>query len=262
MNQDLVKGLYEPHVLRARERLKTDPGILSLLDPALDPVLLERFLIAYHAFGVRMTEPVEGWIRGAGERCAEVGLEEIGRTLCAHARHEAGHHLMMIEDTRQLVRRWNERNAHKLDAEALFAAPMLRSTAEYIKLHEDTIAGPMPFGQVAIEFEIEGISVSLFTGLVAHWRRVLGPEGMAGISFLQEHVELDVGHTQLNEKMMSRLLAARPAAAEPLGHIGSRAIDIYIAFMNECLSTARGAQRTATPPAKWTRSRHPSYPAI
>lgn len=234
-----VKEQYEPHVRSARRRLETDPGIRTLLDPAIDPTLLERFLILYNASGVYMTEPVEGWIRRAGERCIAVGLPELGRSLTMHARHEAGHQLMMIADTRQLVARWNARHEPALDVDHLLSAPPLQATRRYIALHEDTIAGDMPFGQVAIEFEIEGVSVSLFTGLVEQWKRVLGPEIMSGLSFLKEHVEIDVGHTQLNEKMMERLLKARPGAAAELGRIGSAALDIYVAFLNECLASAR-----------------------
>lgn len=243
---DRVNELYTPHVSAARSHLKTDPGIRTLLDPAIDPVVLERFLIAYNASGVHMTEPVEGWIRRAGERCISVGLADIGRSLVSHARHEAGHHLMMINDTRHLVARWNARH-EPLDAERLLAAPPLVSAREYIKLHEDTIAGDTPFGQVAIEFEIERVSVSLLTIFVERWKRVLGPEIMRGLSFLEEHVEIDVGHTQLNEKIMDRLLKARPDAALTLGKIGSRALQIYIDFLDECLASAQAAlNREAT----------------
>lgn len=241
---NIVNELYTPHVSAARSQLETDPGIRTLLDPAIDPVLLERYLITYNASGVHMTEPVEGWIRRAGERCIAVGLPKIGRSLVIHARHEAGHQLMMIADTRHLVARWNDRREPRLDAERLLAAPPLRTAREYIKLHEDTIAGPMPFGQVAIEFEIERLSLSILSMFVERWKHVLGPEIIRGLSFLEEHVELDVGHTQLNEKMMERLLKARPEAAPALGKIGSEALTVYIAFLNECLASARTALRS------------------
>jgi hypothetical protein len=38
---------------------------------------MERFLIEWSARGAYMTEPVDGWIRGAGERCLELGDEVI-----------------------------------------------------------------------------------------------------------------------------------------------------------------------------------------
>jgi hypothetical protein len=34
-----------------------------------------------------MTEPVEGWIRRAGHRCGELGLEHLAKALAAHAHH-------------------------------------------------------------------------------------------------------------------------------------------------------------------------------
>ena len=45
------------------------PGLAVILSPTVDPTLLELFLVHFCAAGVHMTEPVEGWIRRAGERC-------------------------------------------------------------------------------------------------------------------------------------------------------------------------------------------------
>src|SRR5690606_33004679 len=123
------------------------PELLRLLDPAVDAVLLERFLIQYAAHAVRMTRPVEGWIRRAGERCLAQGLEEVGRKLVAHAKHEAGHDEMLVRDAHYLVALWNSRRSPQLDAEALMAEPEYAATREYVALHEDTIAGDLPAGQ-------------------------------------------------------------------------------------------------------------------
>ena len=61
---------------------------------ALEPVILERFLIYFSTLGVGMTEPVEG---GAAVRGR--GLPDLARALEAHAHQEADHHLLMQADT-------------------------------------------------------------------------------------------------------------------------------------------------------------------
>ncbi|MCA1850511.1 MAG: hypothetical protein LC672_05565, partial [Acidobacteria bacterium] len=113
---DCVRNLYTPHLQAARTRFATSPTLLKILHPEIDEAALELFLIFFNALGVGMTRPVEDWIRRAGERCTEIGLGELGRALRAHAKQEAGHHLMMIEDTRRLVARWNARRTPTLDA--------------------------------------------------------------------------------------------------------------------------------------------------
>src|SRR3954470_17820468 len=118
---EMLSNSYEPQLASARNLLESDPTIVTLLRPDLDPAVLERFLIQFSALGVRITEPVDGWIRRAGERCVAIGLEELGQSLITHSKHEAGHHLMLIDDTRLLVARWNERRTHRLDADALLA---------------------------------------------------------------------------------------------------------------------------------------------
>ena len=80
-------------------------------------------------------------------------------------------------------------------------------------MHEDTIASDEPFGQVAIELEIEGISVAYAPKLLAACKRALGPEMKHGVSFLAEHVAIDVGHTAFNCRLMGELCTARPLSA-------------------------------------------------
>jgi hypothetical protein len=110
---------------------------------------------------------------------------------------------------------------------------------DYIHLHEETIAGEAPYAQVAIELEIERMSTTFGPKLMAQCHRVLEPSLLAGLSFLKEHVEIDVGHTALNEKMMERLLVLRPDAAERLAAVGRQALRIYVSFFGECLRLAR-----------------------
>jgi len=236
-----IQQQYEPRIARARDMVASAPIITKLLDPNVDARTLERFLIEYCSLGVQITEPVEGWIARAGERCREVGLGEIGTALIQHARHEADHHLMFIEDTRKLAARWNSRNAPPLDADALIARPATRAMKHYVELHEETIASQTPYGQVAIELEIERLSVVVLPDLLAQLGRVLGREVLESLSFLGEHAALDVGHTHLNTRMMDSVLRERPESAADLARIGAEALFIYMAIFEECWQLAQSA---------------------
>ncbi len=231
----LVKALYEPLVLPARTRISTHPALRTLLDPDVDPVLLERFFLQLNSLGVYMTQPVDKWIRRAGQRCVTMDLGKVGQALITHAKHEAGHHLMMVDDVRHLVRRWNARRMQPLGVERLLSQHPTDAMRAYRQLHEDTINGELPAGQVAIELEIENLSVVLGPRLLEQVERVLGREHLEGLSFLKEHVALDVGHTALNQRMMEDLLAEMPENASMLGEIGARALDIYLRFLEDCL---------------------------
>jgi hypothetical protein len=229
-----------------RERLEQHAGVKRLLSPSIAPSTLHRFLIEYCSLGVQMTAPVESWIRRAGARCREIGLATLGDRLIKHAAHEAGHERLFIEDTKSLTVAYTARFGRKLDPAALIARSRTAAMARYIDLHEETILGPTPFAQVAIELEIEGLSVSLGPKLIAQFERVLGREILGCLSFLQEHVALDVGHTALNRRMLSQLLEERPAAVDALVDAGSRALSAYLDFLGECLGRAEDDQRGTT----------------
>src|SRR5262249_45992454 len=136
---DWVTRHYDPLLCGARARLDGDECLAELRAPNLDPNRLELFLMYFSSRGVRMTKPVEGWIHRAGRRCASLGMMELGHSLEAHARHEAGHEQMMIADTRFLVGRYNARHGPKLDPDSLLAQPATAAIAAYVRLHENTI---------------------------------------------------------------------------------------------------------------------------
>jgi hypothetical protein len=235
---ELVATLYTPHLVTARSRFETGAAG-SMLDENFDPVLLELFLLNYCSRGVRMTEPVESWIERAGKRCRELGLEKLGIALQKHAASEANHHLMMIADTQALVQRWNASQPKPLAVEALLAVPASPAVDAYVTLHEDVIRGSEPYCQLAIEFEIERISVTWGPPFMRQCARLLGQGSNETLSFLTEHVEVDQGHTKFNELQLERLLTEHRSFAPALARTGAAALDIYGNFLAECLGFAR-----------------------
>ena len=229
---------YETRIEAARQQFPHNPKLLAMLDPKVDPKVLEAFLIYFNALGVGMTEPVDTWITRAGNACKDKGLATVGEALCLHAKHEAGHHLMMIDDTKVLVDHWNQKYEPKLDAEKLLAHPATNGIQQYVKLHEDVIAGETPFCQLAIELEIEGLSVSLGSSVIAHVKKILGNDVIQGLSFMEEHIAIDVSHTHFNEKQLDKLLAEHPEFLESLVVTGERALKIYSRFVNDCAELA------------------------
>jgi hypothetical protein len=243
----LVKELYEPYVLPARARISTDPVTRRLVDPAIEPAVLERFFLQLNSLGVYMTEPVEGWIRRAGHHCIAQGLDSLGRSLLVHSKHQANHHQLMIDDVRHMVRRWNLRHQPQLHTERLLAQHPTDAMREYRQFHEDTIASDLPAGQIAIEFEIENLSMVVGPHLMSNVARVLGREVLEGLSFLKEHVQLGMGHAAPNTRMMEELLRVMPENARTLAELGARALDIYLRFIGDCLNSAEVALWTPTP---------------
>lgn len=235
---ELLKKLYEPHTLLARSRLDSDSSLRRLLDPSLKPVVLERFLIEWMSRAAYMTEPVDGWIRRTGQRCIELGMDKLGQSLITHARSETGHHLMTIADARSLVEHWNARHPSPLNLEELLAQTPTESMKEYRQLHDETIEGPYPVGQIAIEREIGFLAVHFGPRLMQQVETVLGKEIAGKLTFLIEHVAVDVGHTLLNEKMLREAITRSPEEAHRYAEAGARAMTAYIRFLGDCLHIA------------------------
>lgn len=230
---------YERALGAHRAGCRERPVLRALFDPELDPRLMLRFLIVYCARGVRMTAPVSGWIERAGARCQELGWVALGTALSAHARHEAGHDRLFVNDVERLVQRYNRDHLAQLDPADLLEQPATPAVVRYVALHERTIAGPAPYAQVAIELEIEALSVDVGAPLLRQIEQRLDASVLECLSFLSEHVALDAGHTALNRRLLSELLGARPEALDVLVETGRLALDTYLDFLSECFEAAR-----------------------
>jgi hypothetical protein len=236
---------YERLICPARARFDAN-RVFAWFSQETRVDLVELFLVHYCALGVRMTEPVEGWIGRAAERCHQAGLTAVGTALRKHALAESGHHLMMMRDLDALVTRYNTRNpSHPLDGAAFHAIRPTPGVKRYIALHESNIAGATPFGQVAIEFEIELLPLRHGEQFVRRCMTVCGPDIMPCLSFVTEHVELDVGHTKLNAHLLSEVLAADPTRLGVSVARGTEALDAYAAFLEDCHFATEEWFRTA-----------------
>lgn len=246
MDDSPLLAAYERALTPAREAHDARRSVRTTTDAATAPEVLLAFWIRHCAFGVAMTEPVEGWIRRAGEAVARAGDAQLGRALAAHASAEADHHLLMLADLDRLVARWNAAPGREpVRARDLLAAPPPEPVQRYRDLHEDVIAGPAPHAQLAVENEIELLSVRIGPPLVATVEAVLGPEVVAELSFLTDHVELDVGHAHFNRRQLGRLLDARPDLLDPLVAGGTAALAAYGDFLDACLDLGLDAGRVA-----------------
>src|SRR5262245_51291858 len=76
-NVSSLRNEYEQRLTQARNDFGGRKSLSMILDTRLEADLLHVFLVYFSALGVGMTEPVESWIKRAGERCREIGLSEI-----------------------------------------------------------------------------------------------------------------------------------------------------------------------------------------
>lgn len=232
-----ISAIKEYELSMEAPRLEITKNLLPLmLRP--EPKLIGLFLINFCSLGVGMTEFVPDWIKRAGLRSIDKGFKNLGTALTKHAEHEAGHHELMRADTRSLVEWWNARFPEKLDAEKYLSQPLSPGVLEYQKLHEDYIESDTPYVQISIEYEIEKISVSHGPQLFGFCSQNVGPEILAHLSFLSEHMAVDVGHTQYNAHAMDRFMTEFPNTQESLVQAGTKALEAYGHYLKDCFDLA------------------------
>jgi predicted GNAT family N-acyltransferase len=229
---------YERVLAPARERFGQHAALQLLQSSALDASLLESFLLHFCAIGSRMTEPVENWLRRAAGRCQELGLPDLARALRHHARAESGHHTLMIADVRSLAARWNANGGAPIDAEVFLRMPLCAGAARYCQLHEENIRGDQPYAQVAIQYEIEMLPVRFGEMLIERCIELLGADILSCLSFVSEHVVLDVGHSNFNARELGTLIADDPRRVPILAAAGRAALDAYGQFLGDCVELA------------------------
>jgi hypothetical protein len=237
VNADASLTSYNLLLAPARERFETNPGLMAIRS-SKDPRFLEAFLLYFCAVGARMTEPVEGWIRRAADRCIVLGFSELGQALTRHARAESGHHMMMIADLRSLARHWNLRHSPPVDANELLRLKSSNGARGYCQVHEENIAGDTPYAQIAIEYEIEQLPLRYGELFLSRSLEIFGPDILSSLSFVTEHIHLDIEHTKFNARELARLIDRNPDSLPALVAAGSAALDAYAQFLDDCVELA------------------------
>jgi len=204
-----------------------------------DSRCLHSFLMFWTGYSISMTRHVESWIRGAGESCARQGMEKVGQHLQRHAHHEKDHDQMLVADLKVLVQLWNDKYGDRVSAAELETMKVPTSTHDYAVMHEEVIKGRHPYCQIAIEFEIERLSITVGPQWVENVVYTLGQEYAEGLTFLTHHVVLDQGHTQFNSKLIENCLKEDSARLEPLVQTGQLALEIYGRFLKDCVEASK-----------------------
>jgi hypothetical protein len=237
MNAGHSLDKYDRLLAPARERFDMSVGI-NAIRSTNDPRMLEAFLLYFCAIGAQMTEPVEMWIRRAAARCAFLGFSGLAEALTRHARAEAGHHLMMIADLRSLADHWNSRYKPLVDVDELMHLAPSHGASRYCLVHEENIGGETPYAQIAIEYEIEQLPLRYGELFVARCLEIFGPEILSSLSFVTEHIDLDIGHTKFNAEELAKVLDQIPESLPALAAAGSAALDAYAQFLSDCVELA------------------------
>lgn len=228
---------YDQLLAPARERFAVSFGVRAVKSSS-DDVFLESFLLHFCALGSQMTEPVEGWIRRAAERCATIGFPNLACALKGHAQAESGHHLMMIADVRSLAARWNVCRKPSVDADELLNEAPTPGVLQYRRVHEENIVGDTPYAQIAIEYEVEMLPLRYGELLLTRCVEILGSEILPCLSFVTEHIVLDVGHTNFNARVIAKLIEFDPSSVPALVSAGTAALDAYAQFLGDCTELA------------------------
>jgi hypothetical protein len=199
-----------------------------------NPRTLMLFWIYYSANGVGMTEPVEEWLTAASESCHRQGYKKLASQLAKHVIHESGHHVMMLHDLDKLVSAWNSQYTPKLDAKALLNSPTTEAVIAFRDLHLRYINSDCPYGQIAIEYEIEGLALSFGSLILNQSVEVLGKEILTSLSFIDDHVRIDVAHTEFNRKELVNFIEEYPHTVDHLIQAGAEALNTYGVFFRNC----------------------------
>jgi len=241
-------GRYDALMKPARARFADHWALVDVLSPQVDRERLELFLIHFCALGVHMTAHAEKWMLIAGERCRAQSLVDVGRLLEMQAYRRAQRNTLVAQDAVELVRRWNGHRSPRLDPQRVLMQGPTPSVLRYRKLHEVIIAGPAPFASLAVTCEIERLVARYGPDLIRNAMGRLGPEVLSALVSIQSHVWLD-GDRDASSTELDKLIERSDDHAAAIVRAGSAALEVFAAFLVECLSFAvvRGEQMQARP---------------
>jgi len=233
---------YERRLASSRERFVSAASAREVANGSIGPEPLEIFLMWFTALGQHMARPVAGWLRRAGERCQQLGAAELGKALVRHAGRAEGQDQALRDGARSLVKRWNGRRGEApIDTGRLLGALPTAGVRRYVELHRRVTGGPAPWGQIAIEYEVERLSTTWCGAFVRTCLRTLGQDLRPCLPFLEEDEVRppDAARSSFRAEQLDRFLRERPEALEDLAPAGEGALDAYAEYLDDCLWLTR-----------------------
>jgi hypothetical protein len=67
---------------------------------------------------------------------------------------------------------------------------------------------------------------------------IFGPDILHSLSFVTEHIDLDIGHTKFNARELAKLIDRIPESLPAQVAAGSAALDAYAQFLDDCVELA------------------------
>src|SRR5262249_30273159 len=126
----------------------------------------------------------------------------------------------------------------ELDADKLLASPVSEGVQNYVNMCEEIITGDSPFLHLAVEYEMERLSIGFGPEFVAHCERKLGRDILEALSYIRERAAFDYDRTMFNRLQLEMLINERPELAMPLVVAGEAALYAYDTFIYDCLMRA------------------------
>ena len=238
MDKPHLIGRYEQKINSYRLHWLNGRIFQILTDKNMSRALLLLFWWHFSKYGILMTAPVERWIQQASESCIEKGFEEWGVKLLKQAERIKDHHLMMANDLQSLEVIARRDLGMKIQINAVNFHETPPSIMDFIALHENNIEGPKPYGQLAIGYEIERLSVKLSPVLINHTENIFPALVRESLSYVQNHVQSNLTYAKLSQETLAEFLQVNPTALNHLVEMGSRALAAYMGFLQSCLLLA------------------------
>ena len=201
---------------------------------------LAIFLIYFYALGYHMAQPKAKWIEQASQACKKRGLNNLNEFLASRGEEEGRRHLLMRHDLQELINLVYHRFEIRLDLEKILAlAKVSLPVTRFIQLHEERVSIEFPSQQLAIQTEIELISLLFGPNFLAFCSRKLGGEILKCLSFVRYNSSCDVSYSMENFTWIRNLLKEYPDLLNELSSGAQQALSIYTDYLNECQTLTR-----------------------
>ncbi len=237
---------YEQQLTDARVKFAHSINALTTQSTPQD---LAFFLLNYCALGATMNKPIESWIKKASKHCQKLNYLELANYLQQHAQQSTHHQALLRHDTQALTHWLNKKYQLNLDSQHYLKQKATTGIKQYQKLREQHAKGATPYCQLAIDYEVERLSIVHGFTLVKLCACKLGLPILKNLSFIRENVKREAGEHQASQQQMQKFLKANPQKLMPLVEAAKTALDAYHYYLQDCLIKAKNDCRQYLTPA-------------
>ena len=199
---------------------------------------LEFFLLHHCVLGRLMTEQIGDWLNAAVNKSDALGYGELSRSLAEYRDIGFKRHELLGKDLPLLLQWINRRHQIELVSSYFHKKSVSEGVKKFLKLHEQVLKGKQPYRELAIQYEMERITMVHGYTLIQWCKLRFGKSVLRNLSAFRYQIKNNQQRTIILEQIQKQFIKKHPEVVDDMIEASVATLECYARYLVDCFDLA------------------------